>query len=148
MDQEKALRNLTIVAKAILNLVERGASQEDVAPLFDVITDIADEVFARHLDGRPGKKPMNFSRRAALSGFAAAATVLKEGRTVDDVIAELAIPNRVDRKEVGNFRDRINRGVIDKDMYTEYLATFEKCPRLKSWPHSAIWQTAFVPNPR
>ena len=48
MDQEKALRNLTIVAKAILNLVERGASQEDVAPLFDVITDIADEVFARH----------------------------------------------------------------------------------------------------
>ena len=27
---------------------------------------------------------------------------------------------------MGNLRDRINRGVINKDMYTEYLATFEK----------------------
>jgi hypothetical protein len=92
MDQEKLTRHLAIIAQAIRDLAERGTPSEGVAPLLDIMVDIADELCATAKDGRPGKKPQSLSRRAALSGFAAAVTALKDGRAVDDVIAELAIP--------------------------------------------------------
>jgi hypothetical protein len=51
---------------------------------------------------------------------------------MDDVIAEVATPNRIDRKELKNFRDRLNRGLIDDGTETVYrlmLADFQRMTR-------------------
>jgi hypothetical protein len=71
---------------------------------------------------------MRLSRRVALSAFAAAVTVLKREKGVEAAIAGVAVPNGVDRKEIKNFRDRLNRGRADAmsdHMYRSYLADYE-----------------------
>jgi len=71
---------------------------------------------------------MRLSRCVALAAFAAAVTVLKKKNGVEAAIANVALPHRVDRKEIKNFRDRLNRGRTDPmsdHMYRSYLADYE-----------------------
>ena len=81
---------------------------------------------------RKGKKPRKFGQLAVLSTFAAAVTVLKKGRTVDATIAEIATPSGLSRKDIKNFRDRINRGLVHDGSEVNYkmmVIWFQRIPR-------------------
>jgi hypothetical protein len=75
---------------------------EEIFPLADLYNDLRSE---------SGRKRRKLGLRATLAIFSAAVTILKEGRTVDAVIAETATPNGINRKELKNFRNRLNRGL-------------------------------------
>jgi hypothetical protein len=50
-------------------------------------------------------------------------------------------------EELKRFRDRINRGGINKGMYTEFLTQFEKMPKAEILACLRDLATSFVPNP-
>ena len=83
----------------------------------------------RDLRKPKGKKPRKFSHSLALSTFAAAVTALKEGSTVDAAIAEVATPNGISRKDIKNYRDRLNRGLVNDASYRVMVATFRGLTR-------------------
>jgi hypothetical protein len=113
--------------KAARAMIVANSPPEEVMPLLEIQRD--------HIGGgrkRPGRKRRKLSYRTALATFAAAVTAMKSDRTMDDVIAEVATPNRIDRKELKNFRDRLNRGLIDDGTETVYrlmLADFQRMTR-------------------
>jgi hypothetical protein len=105
---------------AIRTLAEAGAPSEDIFPLSDLLSDIG---------GRKGKKPRKSTLRCKLAAFSAAVTALKKEQTVDAVIAEIATPHGMSRKELKNFRDRLNRGLADGGSvvcYKSFLSIFRK----------------------
>jgi hypothetical protein len=129
MDDKDKLEILTQAAailEAMIALVELGAPREKIEPLTRTVT-----LFLNDLDQSEavnGKKPMRLSRRVALAAFAAAVTILKRERGVEAAIARVALSHGVDRKEIKNFRDRLNRGRADPmsdHMYRSYLADYE-----------------------
>ena len=81
---------------------------------------------------RSGKKPRSWKYRCMLATFAAAVTALKKERGVDDAIVDVAIHHGVTRKELKNFRDRLNRGRADglsRCIYKINLAHFAERSR-------------------
>jgi hypothetical protein len=113
--------------KAARTMLVANTPPEEIMPLIEIQRD--------HTGGgrkRSGRKPRKLSYRTALAIFAAAVTTMKSGQLVDDVIAEVATPNGIDRKELKNFRDRLNRGLIDggpKRVYRLTLAAFQRMTR-------------------
>jgi hypothetical protein len=96
---------------------------EETFPLIELHRDL-------RVDG--GAKPRKLGYRVTLAVFAAAVTVLKTGQTVDEAIAEIATPNGIDRKDIRNYRDRLNRGLVTdgtQETYKLILAAFKKMPR-------------------
>ena len=96
---------------------------EETFPLIELHRDL-------RADG--GAKPRKLGYRVTLAVFAAAVTVLKTGQTVDEAIAEIATPNGIDRKDISNYRDRLNRGLVTdgtQETYKLILAAFKKMPR-------------------
>ena len=68
---------------------------------------------------------------------------------VDDVIAEVATPNGISRKELKNFRDQLNRGLSDDASANAYKAAFsgfEKMTKAEILAHLARASVKFVPN--
>jgi hypothetical protein len=112
MQQCRDERQLALL-KAARTLVVIGAPPEEIMPLIE---------FYRELVNGRGKKRRKLSVRCGLASFAEAVTVLKKGRPVDDVIAEVALPNGIDRKELRNLRDRLNRGLADQASVAAYKA--------------------------
>jgi hypothetical protein len=111
---------------AARSMLVSNAPPEEIMPLM--------EIQSEHAAGgrKGGKKPRKLRYRTALAVFAAAVTAMKSGRRVDDVIAEVATPNGINRKELKNFRDRLNRGLIDggpKAVYRLTLAGFQRMTR-------------------
>jgi hypothetical protein len=110
-DKLEILNQAVAILEAMIALHELGAPHEKIEPLKKTVTLFLDDL--NQSDAVNGKKPMRLSRRVALSAFAAAVTVLKREKCVEAAIAEVAVPNGVDRKEIKNFRDRLNRGRAD-----------------------------------
>ena len=67
------------------------------------------------------------------------------------MIAEIATPNGISRKELKNFRDRLNRGLSDEASTSAYkaaLSGFEKMTKAEILAHLGRASVKFVPNPR
>jgi hypothetical protein len=99
-------------------MVELDAPAERFMPLAEVCQDLV----------RGKRKRRSAGVRTTLAAFSAAVTVLKKGRLVEDVIAELATPNGINRGELTRFRDRLHRGKADVESTKSYelaLALFE-----------------------
>jgi len=131
MDHKRLERHLLMLKTIADDLGEVGAYAA-VAVLSDIISDMIDAGVKDITAGAPGKKTQSVSRRIALAAFAAAITTLKDGRRVDEVISEIATANGVSRKELKNFRDRLNRGRADKYAFGAYkiwLSKFEGMPK-------------------
>jgi hypothetical protein len=114
---------------AMLVLAESGATSEVIMPLVDLYSDQG-----------TGKKRRKVALRCTLAIFSAALTALKAGRMVDDVIAEVATPNGIGRKELKNFRDRLNRGLSDEasaNAYKAALSGFKKMTKAEILTHLA-----------
>jgi hypothetical protein len=112
--------------KAARAMLAANAPPEDIFPLIEMQREIG--------GGRKpkGRKPRRMAYRTALATFAAAVTILKKGRRIEDVIAEVATPSGIDRKELKNFRDRLNRGLVQDGsvrVYRVMLATFRRLTR-------------------
>jgi hypothetical protein len=129
--------------RALLNamrvLAEAGSPPEEIMPL-------ADFYFAN----RPGKKRRKIGLRCTLAVFSAAVTILKKGHPIDAVIAEVATPNGISRKELKNFRDRFNRGLADAASVNAYkcaLSAFEKMTKAEILSFLGKTAERFVPNP-
>jgi hypothetical protein len=129
MDHKDKLEILTqsaAILEAMIALTELGAPQEKIEPLKKTVILFLDDL--DQSEAVNGKKPMRLSRRVALAAFAAAVTILKRENGVEAAIAGVAVPHGVDRKEIKNFRDRLNRGRTDlmsDHMYRSYLADYE-----------------------
>jgi hypothetical protein len=126
--------------KAMRALAEVGSPSEVIMPLVDLY-------FAKG----PGKKRRKIGLRCTLAVFSAAVTILKKGHPVDAVIAEVATPNAISRKELKNFRDRLNRGLADAasvNAYKAALNAFEKMTKAEILSFLARTSERFVPNPR
>jgi len=121
---------LLALLRAQRALLEADAPPEQIFPLADL---------CRSLSGN-GKKRRKLGTRCTLAIFSAAVTVLKKGRRVDDVIAEVATPSGINRKELKNFRDRLNRGLAhssDESAYRTALAYMESMTRAEIMSHLA-----------
>jgi hypothetical protein len=132
--------------KAARAMLVANAPPEEIFPLIEMQRDLGG-------GGKKsrGRKPRKLSYRTTLATFAAAVTILKKGRTVAAAIAEVATPNGIDRKELKNFRDRLNRGLVNdgsKEVYRLMLATFKSMPRDKIMSVLSRTSGRFVPNPR
>jgi hypothetical protein len=106
--------------KGIRAVIASGAPVAEALALWDI---------EDSLNGKGGRKPRTHGARNKLATFSAAVTVLKRGRRVDDVIAELAGPNGISRKDLKNFRDRLNRGLADPgsvNVYEFMLSAFKR----------------------
>jgi hypothetical protein len=97
--------------RAALALVRADTPPEQIFPLVELYRD---------LRGGSGKKRRKLGLRTALATFSAAVTMLKKGRTVEAVIAEIATPNGISRKELKNFRNRLNRGLAPPGAVSAY----------------------------
>jgi hypothetical protein len=107
---------------AVKTILAAGAPPEQIMPLVEMARDV----------GRVGRTPRKLGYRTTLATFAAAVTVLKKGRTVDAAVAEIATPNGISRKDIKNYRNRINRGLItdgSQGTYKLMLATFQRMSR-------------------
>jgi hypothetical protein len=112
--------------KAARAMIAANARPEEIFPLIEMHRELGGGKKPR------GKKPRKLAHRSELATFAAAVTILKRGRRVDEIIAEVATPNGIDRKELKNFRDRLNRGLINDgsgQVYRLMLATFKRMTR-------------------
>jgi hypothetical protein len=121
---------LLALLRAQRALLEANAPPEQIFPLADLYRSLSCN----------GKKRRKLGTRCTLAIFSAAVTVLKMGRLVDDVIAEVATPNGINRKELKNFRDRLNRGLAhsgDESVYRTALAYMESMTRAELMSHLA-----------
>jgi hypothetical protein len=119
-------------------LADDGVPAEDIFPL---------AALRRGMNGRSGKRP-DLKNIVTLSIFSAAVTVLKKGSTVSAAIAEVATPNRISRKDLKNFRDRLNRGRAGpcaSAAYRTALTYMEGMTKAELLAH--LSRVSFVPNP-
>jgi hypothetical protein len=130
IEKRKDEKKLALL-RAQLALVADDTPSEQIFPLADLYND---------LRRGSGKKPRRIGLRNALTVFSAAVTILKKGRTVDAAIAEIATPNGLNRKQIKNFRDRLNRGLAkpsDEFGYRHALAYMEGMTRAELISHVA-----------
>jgi hypothetical protein len=104
---------------AMRALAEAGAPVEEIMPLVDLYSGKG-----------PGKKRRKVGLRCTLAIYSAAVTALKKGRPIDAVIAEVATPNGISRKELKNFRDRLNRGLADAASMNAYKSALSSCEKM------------------
>jgi hypothetical protein len=117
--------------RAQFALVEADTPPEKIFPLANLRNDLR--------RGR-GNKRRELGLRSTLAIFSAAVTILKKGRTVDVAIAEIATPNGINRKQLKNFRNRLNRGRAnsgDVFAYRYALAYMEGMTRVELISHIA-----------
>ena len=82
-----------------------------------------------------------------MAAMSAAVTVFKSGQSVDAAIAEIAVAHGVNRKELRNFRDRINRGRADRSsryIYEKFLRKFKGMTKPQIMAEVALHR-GFVP---
>ena len=126
---------------AQISLIASGTPPEEIFPLADLYND---------LQGRNGKRLRRMGLRTTLAVFSAAVTILRKGRAVDAIIAEIATPNGLSRKEIKNFRDRLNRGLASPSavgVYREALAYMGRMTETEIRDHLANVARSFVPKP-
>jgi hypothetical protein len=117
--------------RAQFALVEADTPPEQIFPLANLRNDLR--------RGR-GNERRELGLRSTLAIFSAAVTILKKGRTVDVAIAEIATPNGINRKQLKNFRNRLNRGRAnsgDVFAYRYALAYMEGMTRVELISHVA-----------
>ena len=123
-------QQLTLL-NAIRELIVADVPPLKILPLVDMWSNLA----------RPnGKRRRKLRDRLELAMLAAAVTVLKKGRTVDAAIAEVATLNGSSRKDLKNFRDRLNRGLADcnsMNLYKLGLRIFEEMTKAEMIAHLA-----------
>jgi hypothetical protein len=127
-------------------VLETGISPEQILHLVQILP-LVD--LSESLIGKP-KMRDKIAARGVLATFSAAVTVLKKDRLVDDVIAEVATPNGINRKELKNFRNRLNRGRAhwrDENNYQIALAYMESMTRAEIMSLLATVSGVFVPKP-
>jgi hypothetical protein len=127
--------------RAQLAMVAADTPPEEIFPLADLYND---------LRGGTGRKRRKLGLRVTLATFSAAVTILKKGRTVDAVIAEIATPHGINRQELKNFRNRLNRGLghpREVGRYQYALAYMQGMTQAELMTHLAQVSKRFVPNP-
>jgi hypothetical protein len=119
-DFYRADRQMLLIAAAAI-----GQPREVVVGLVEIMTDIMDAADQPAI----GKKRRKLALRIKMAAFAAGVTALRgNGRPIDDIIAELATPAGISRKDLKAFRDRLNRNLSDsysRVFYDEYLRRFQ-----------------------
>jgi hypothetical protein len=89
------------------------------------LAEIASEFMDASRETR-GRRPRKLWYLATLAVFAAAVTVLKKERGVEGAIADVATPYGIGRKELKNFRQRLNRGRADTLLAGAYRLSVAK----------------------
>jgi hypothetical protein len=110
-------QQLTLL-NAIRELIIADIPPREIMPLVDMYAHLVKPTERRKL-----------RVRYELAVLSAAVTVLKKNKPVDAAIAAVATPNGISRKDLKNFRDRLNRGLADGAsvlVYKTALSRFEE----------------------